>query len=173
MFRLLPSILAAVFAALLLSACYPEYDWREVSVADGRAVALFPARVRTEQRQVEWDGHSVAFTMSAATVDQAVFAVGHVVLPDPVRNDPAAARRWVETRVRGLYANFQAEPPAALPGAGDDILIETVRAGEPVRLMGRVQLIGGALVEAMAAGPADALPRERALEFVSSLKRAG
>ena len=171
--RSLSSIGIVVLTALLLAACYPEYNWREVSVAEGRAQALFPARVHTQARQFEWEGGTRAFTLSSATVGKAVYASGHMLLSADELRDPAVLRQWQERLVQSLYANYQAAVPAVLPGPGQDILIESQRAGEPVRLVGRVQVIGDALVEIVAAGPKEALPMDRAREFVASLKPAG
>ena len=172
MHRSLSKGLLAVLVALL-AACYPEYNWREVEVAEGRALALFPARVHTQERQFSWDGDSRAFSMSSATIGKAVYAVGYMLLPDAERHNPAAVQSWKARLIKGLYANYQVPLPDALPDSGQEILIETERAGESVRLVGRVQLIGDALIEVLAAGPREALPLERAREFVTSLKPAG
>ena len=170
--RALSSVLLAALASLLLAACYPEYNWRVVDVADGRAQVLFPARVQTHERQFEWEGQPRVFTMTSAEVGKSTFAAGHMLLSQAERNDSAMVQRWADRLVRGWYANYQVPEPAVLPALGQDVLIEADRDGQSIRLLGRVQVIHGALVDVIAVGPADALSLERAREFVGSLKPA-
>jgi len=155
---------SALLAAACLAACSPEYNWRELDVADGRARAAFPARVQTEQRPIVLDGKELPFSLTAARVGQAVFAVGHAPLP----TDPLQRERMRQALVASLYANMGARPPEpAKPD--DDIEIRADVNGQPTLLMARVRIYGDRLVEAVAAGPAQDLPPERASEFVRSL----
>ena len=62
--------------ALLVAACSPSYNWREVDVADGHVRAAFPDRVMTDTRDLKLDTHTLSFTLASATVGEAVFAVG-------------------------------------------------------------------------------------------------
>ncbi|ALM85043.1 hypothetical protein ASB57_20540 [Bordetella sp. N] len=158
--------LAGVLAAGL-AACSPTYDWRELDVADGAARAAFPAKVRTESRNITLDGGPLAFTLDAARVDQAVFAVGHASL-----DGLTAARRDALTRalIRSLYLNLKVEPPADLPPAGADIAVRGEAGGHPVLLLARVWVKGDLLIEAVASGPADKLPPAEAQTFVRSLR---
>ena len=82
--------------ALLVSACSPRYNWREVDVADGRVRAAFPDRVQTETRALRLDTHTLSFTLATATVGEAVFAIGSAPLP-PHRAMPRPLRRWTIT----------------------------------------------------------------------------
>ena len=72
--------LSGIVFALLLG-CTPEFNWRELSVADDRVVLAFPAKVQTEQRQLQIDDLKLVFALSAANVGPAVFAVGYAPLP--------------------------------------------------------------------------------------------
>ncbi|WP_454692082.1 hypothetical protein [Achromobacter aloeverae] len=164
---ILPAMALAGMLAALLSACSPTYDWRELEVADGAARAAFPARMRKESRDIALDGASLAYTLEAARVDQAVFAVGHASLaglPDARREALAKAL------VRALYRNLKAEPPADLPPAGSDISVRGEAGGKPVLLLARVWVRGDLLIEAVATGPADKLPPAEAETFVHSLR---
>ncbi|OWT75881.1 hypothetical protein CEY04_19055 [Achromobacter sp. HZ28] len=166
----LAALFAPFFAGILvmaLSACSPTYDWRELDVADGAARAAFPARVRTESRDITLDGSALAYTLDAARVDQAVFAVGHASLaglPDARREALAKAL------MRSLYQNLKAQPPADLPPAGTDIAVQGEAGGKPVLLLARIWVRGDLLIEVVATGPADKLPRAEAQTFVHSLR---
>ncbi|RXN84735.1 hypothetical protein C7R54_25030 [Achromobacter aloeverae] len=166
MATLLGRLGAAVLAGAL-AACSPTYDWRELDVADGAARAAFPARVRTESRTVTLDGTPLAYTLDAARVDQAVFAVGHASLADV----PDARRQALaQALMRSLYQNLKATPPADFPAPGSDIAVRGEAGGKPVLLLARVWLRGDLLIEAVATGPEDKLPRAEAETFVHSLQ---
>lgn len=154
----------ALLAAACLAACTPEYNWREMDVADGRARAAFPARVQTEQRAVTLAGRQLTFSLTSAQVGQSVFAVGHAAVPA----DPQVRQILREALVASLYDNMGAEPPARIT-PDDDISIRADVNGQPTLLMGRVRVYGDRLVEAVVAGPAQDLPPEKASEFVRSL----
>lgn len=168
--RFLSRLLAA--AALPLAACTPEYNWREIDVADGRARAAFPARVQTEQRPVPLDGRQLTFSLTTAAVGDALFAVGYVLLPEDARGDAQAERRLADALARTLYANLGSRPPEQLPEPGREIELRAGLGGEPALLLARVLVHGGAVIEAVAMGPERALPAERAREFVRSLQPA-
>ncbi len=162
--------LAMLLAALLatqLSACSPTYDWRELDVADGAARAAFPARVHTESRDITLDGTSLGYTLDAARVGEAVFAVGHA----SVAGLPEARREALaKALMRALYQNLQTQPPAEFPPAGSDISVQGEAGGKPLVLLARVWVRGDLLIEAVATGPAADLPAEQAQTFVHSLR---
>ncbi|WP_233234212.1 hypothetical protein [Bordetella sp. LUAb4] len=163
----LPLASLALVCLLLLAACSPTYDWRELDVVNGAARAAFPARVRTESRDITLEGSPLAYTLDAARVDQAVFAVGHASLAGV----PEARREVLaKALLRSLYQNLKAEPPADLPPAGTDIVVQGEAGGKPVLLLARIWVRGDLLVEAVATGPADKLPRAEAQTFVHSLR---
>lgn len=168
--RFLPGVAAAL--AIVLAACTPEYDWRELPVAEGRARAAFPARVQTEQRPVTLDGRQLPFTLTTAAVGEALFAVGHAPLPADVRGRVADEARLARALTRTLYANLGRQPPEDLPPPGKEIRVEAEIDGEPALLMARVMVQGDMLIEAVAMGPSRSLPIERAQDFVRSLRPA-
>ncbi|WP_255032079.1 hypothetical protein [Bordetella genomosp. 1] len=153
--------------ALLLAACSPSYNWRELTVADGRVRAAFPAKVRSETRELPMPGHTLAFTLSSAQVGDGVFAIGHAVLPPDLS---AQARRQLgEAAQRSLYARLGLAPPADLPAFG---AVMHLRAppGEPARwLHARVWVSDGLLVQAVAAGTVAGLPQAEAETFLKSV----
>ena len=68
--------LLVLFCLLWLGGCTPEYNWRELTVADERAMVMFPSRVKTEQRPIRVDGIELIFSLTSAAVDQSVFSDG-------------------------------------------------------------------------------------------------
>ena len=53
--------LLVLCSLLWLAGCTPEYNWRELTVADDRAVVMFPSRVQTEQRKLRVEGIDLVF----------------------------------------------------------------------------------------------------------------
>ena len=157
--------LSGLFLALLLG-CSPEFNWRELGVAEDRATLAFPAKVRTEQRQIQIDGKQLAFSLTAANVGPAVFAVGFAALPENLgETEQLTMRRALLT---SLFASSGTAPTQdALDGKVFEI--ETLVAKQPSLLMARVLVHRGMLLQVVASGPKQALPREQALEFMQSL----
>ena len=155
--------------ALLMAACSPRYNWREVDVADGYVRAAFPDRVFTETRDLPLDTHTLRFTLATATVGEAVFAVGSAPLPADIAADPVARQALGMALMHSLYANMQAPPPATWPDYGQDIEVRGKAMGKPGWLQARVWVTDTMLIEAVAAGTEESLPAERAREFLRSV----
>ncbi|MCD0505763.1 hypothetical protein [Bordetella petrii] len=156
--------------ALLLAACSPSYNWRELDVADGHVHAAFPARVQTETRDLALGGQSLRFTLDVAQVDGAMFAVGHAPLPPEIARDPAARDALGRALMESLYANLGMPAPQPLPGYGDEIEVRGKVGQKAGWLMARVWVTDTMLIDAVAAGSQQTLPRERAQEFVRAVK---
>ncbi|MBV7484552.1 hypothetical protein [Bordetella sp. BOR01] len=171
LFRLWPARLPHLLGvALLLAACTPSYNWREMEVADGHVQAAFPAKVQTQTREIALAGHSLRFTLTMAQVDGAMFAVGHAPLPPEVAGDPAARDALGHALMQSLYANLSTQPPQPLPAYGDEIEVRGQAGQQPGWLMARVWVTDTMLIDAVAAGTEQTLPRERAQEFVRAVK---
>lgn len=67
---------------LLLSACSPKYDWREVRSDNAPYVIALPTKPTTHTRDIDLKGIKVSMTMVASEVDGVTFAVGSAELPD-------------------------------------------------------------------------------------------
>ena len=74
---------AAVAAAWLLSACAPEYNWRDIRGSDGDYWVQLPAKPSTMSRRIHLEGYEVEMTMQGAKVRENAFTVARVPLPGP------------------------------------------------------------------------------------------
>lgn len=160
---------AVVTLALLVAACTPSYNWREVDVADGHVRAAFPDRVMTDTRDLKLDTHTLRFTLATANVGEAVFAVGSAPLPPDIAADPVAKRALGLALMRSLYTNMQAMPPMGWPPYGEVIEVHGKAMGKPGWLQAKVWVTDTMLIEAVAAGTQESLPAERAREFLRSV----
>ena len=89
-------------ATVVLAACSPRYDWREVHDKDGAYAVTYPAKPTQDARDVKFASGPLPMRMQAARVDAALFAVGVVTLP----SDDATLRQTVLTELQqGLLAN--------------------------------------------------------------------
>ena len=149
-----------------LSGCTPEYNWRELSVADERAVIMFPARTKVVQRKSEVEGLSLTFSLSSAAVGDAVFSVGSAALDESVTQ--AQAQALVEAFVRALSRRLGQNAPREA-ATGEPFTLETVVNGRPSLLMGRVLVHRGMLIQVVVSGPSQSLSRENASDFMRSL----
>ena len=158
--------LLVLFGLLWLVGCTPEYNWRELTVADDRAVVTFPSRVQTEQRTIRVDGIELVFSLTSAAVDQSVFSVGYAPLNPAV--DSAQTARLVHAFATALAARV-GQPLAPQALNGDVFELESVVAGQASRLLGRVLIHRGMLIQVVVSGPKKSLSKENANEFMRSL----
>lgn len=117
-----PSLfVAAVFSTLLLSACSPKYDWREVHDANASFTVLLPAKPSTFSRPVNLNGLQVNMTMTAAEAGDVMFAVGTAELPDQsqVPQALAAMKAAMLKNISGTVKSEKLSGPADAPTAID------------------------------------------------------
>jgi hypothetical protein len=129
-------------------------------------VVLFPSKVQTEQRALRVDGIDLVFSLTSAAVDQSVFSVGYAPLAAAL--DAVQTERLVKTFATALAARV-GQPLAPQALTGEVFELESVVAGQPARLMGRVLIHRGMLIQVVVSGPKKSLSAENATEFMRSL----
>jgi len=97
------------FITVALLACTPAYDWRTIQNNDDAYEVTFPAKPRSDARDIDVAGKPMHMRMQMAEAGDAVFAVGTVDLPDA---DPATQRAALDFLQRGLARNLNAAPAA-------------------------------------------------------------
>ncbi len=151
----------------VLSACYPKYNWRELAVADGLAVAAFPARADTAQREIVLNDMKLTFELTSATIDKTVFSVGYSQLP--MDSTPAQRQEAQRAMVTSLaIAMGQTVSEGAF--AGEAFVLKSPEAQTPLVMHARVVLYYDVVIRQIAAGPTDELTPEIAQEFMRSFK---
>jgi len=159
----------ALLLAMLMAGCSPDYNWRQVLIANGVVTAFFPDRPHTEQRPLQYDGHEVQFSLTSASVGDALFTVGHVALPAALGKDARAREAFAKAVVGSLYRNLGAEPPGALPPQGEVFVVEGSGPAKGVMLKAAIWLTDRALVEGMVTAKADQYPVTYADEFLRGI----
>ncbi|MEO5932147.1 MAG: hypothetical protein ABIQ08_01150 [Duganella sp.] len=127
----------ALLMTAALSACSPQYDWRDYRANDAPYAVLFPAKPASQTRTVKLGELDVSMTMTAAEVDGVVFAVGSAQLADAARA-PAALEAMKTALVNNIAATVT-KSAASASGAQTvlDIEAKGSRNGEPMLLIGR------------------------------------
>jgi hypothetical protein len=164
--RLLSALFLLVLMGLL-SACYPKYNWRELSVADGLAVAAFPSRVDTAQREIVLNDMKLTFELTSATIDKTVFSVGYSQLP--MDSTPAQRQEAQRAMVMSL-ASAMGQPLPEEAFAGEAFVLKSLEAQTPLVMHARVVLYYDVVIRQIAAGPIEELTPEIAQEFMRSFK---
>lgn len=96
------AFLIAGAAALLLGACSPVFNWREVPIGgDGELVALLPCKPDRAQREVPLNDRSVSVTMVGCEAGGATFAVALASA-----GDAAQAADWLAAWKRQSHAQW-------------------------------------------------------------------
>ena len=72
---------AVLAAAVLLSGCFNDLDWREFRSAEGRYAASMPGKVTHEKRTLATPVGTVTMHMDSATVGSTLFGVGYADYP--------------------------------------------------------------------------------------------
>ncbi|MGF6775920.1 hypothetical protein [Paraburkholderia sp. GAS334] len=97
----------ALVAGAVLAACSPTYDWRTIMNNDNGYTVDLPAKPTADERPIDIGGTPMKMSMQTAEADDAVFAVGTVMLPS---DDPQVQRAALEFLRTGLARNLGATP---------------------------------------------------------------
>jgi hypothetical protein len=161
--------LAATFAAaMLLAACSPHFDWREVHGSDAPYTVLMPAKPASHVRQVNLGGTETAMTMTAVDLDGTLFAVGTATLPDA--DSAAHALAAMRTAlVRNIGGTVTREKATAESGMST-LDFEAADSSQGRLLAGHLVARDTRVYQVVAIGTGKSLPREAIDTFLTSFK---
>lgn len=155
---------------LLLAACSPRYNWREVRSNDARFTVLLPAKPATLTRPVSLGGAPVAMTMTAAEVDGVAFAVGSAELADAASAD-AALEAMEKAMLGNIHGSVRHATSHATDG-GRSIELEAggtpARGGDALLLVARFVARDRRVYQAIVLGPERSVPRPAVDTFLDS-----
>jgi hypothetical protein len=100
---------------LLLAACAPVHDWREVRSADGTVQLLFPCRPQLHERRVALAGSMVKWSLLACERDGQTWGLASTDLGDPNRLAPVLDELTVSAGAN--LAAVSRDTPLRVPGA--------------------------------------------------------
>ncbi len=105
-----PAAVPAALLALLLAACSPSLDWRELRAEPSELQVLLPCKPDKGARRVPLAGPEVELQLLGCEAGGATFAVLQADVGDPVRAAQALLQ-WNQATL----ANLKAGPPRATP----------------------------------------------------------
>ncbi len=121
----MPRRLLLTSLVLLLLACSPALNWREVRLAGGELKALLPCKPDQADRRQSIAGREFELRMLGCEAGGALYALSVVELGDAA-HALAVQVQWQASLLGTLQASASASSPWALKGAGPSL--------EPVQL---------------------------------------
>ena len=128
-------------AALLLAACNPTLNWREVRAEPTTLSLLLPCKPDRGARTVPFAGRDTELTMLGCDAGNATFAVAHAEIADPARA-PEVVAQWKVATLAHLRGRVSGEQPQTVAGAA--------AAVPPVRTTATGQRANGKPVQSQA-----------------------
>ncbi len=159
--------------AVLLCACHPTLNWREVRGADDASYSvLLPAKPTGFTRPVDLNGTQVTMSMTAAEVDEISYAVASAVIADAVQAQQALATMQA-AMLKNIAGTLTAQRSVTIKGGGIALEIEATgqagRVPRNMRMAARFVRHGDRVYQAVVLGPADTFSAEAAETFLGSL----
>ncbi len=175
-FKLPTRLLAPAIAAALLAicACTPTFDWRDTRAENGAFVVLMPTKPTVFTKPVLLNGQQFPMTMTAAEVQQVMFAVGSLNVPDAAMAE-ATLKAMKDALLKNIGASDSKEK-TTVSTADHSITIEVSATGapdakgQPRVLFAHFVAKDTLLVQALVAGPQKAVNAELVDTFLTSLK---
>lgn len=165
-----PRLLTVPLLALMLVACDPHYNWRDYRSRDAPYSVLLPGKPATHAREVRLGELPVTMTMTAAEVDDVVFAVGSAELADAAQA-PGALLAMQTALARNIGATITSHV-TAVAGAQTTVSVEAkgMRNGEPTLLVGRFIARERRVYQVVVMGAERHVAREQVETFLASFK---
>lgn len=164
------TLLVLMLLAAMLGGCNPHYNWRDYRSTDAPYTVLFPAKPATHTRAVQLGAVTLNMTMTAAEVDDVVFAVGSAELADAAQA-PAALQAMQTALAHNIGASITAHAVAATDRQ-TTVSVEArgMRQGQPALLIGRFIARDQRIYQVIVMGAERHIVREHAETFLQSFK---
>lgn len=104
------STLLNVMGGLLLGACNPALNWRDIRVKDTELVAMLPCKPDAGARVVPLGGRNVSLHMTGCDAGGATFAVAHATV-DSASAAPAVLAQWRTATLANMGAVSSRDVP--------------------------------------------------------------
>lgn len=75
-------LISAIFLTIVVTACSPKFDWREIHDGNSSYTVLMPAKPSELSRNIQLGEQSVTMHMTATQIDGVSFAVGAAKMSD-------------------------------------------------------------------------------------------
>lgn len=151
-------------AILMLLACSPQFDWREVRGSDVPFRVLMPAKAASFSREVQLAGLKLNMQMTAADAAGVNFAVGSVRL-----DEPGKAGIVAEAMKDGMLKNVQGQITKTADSPDGVVEVQgKLPGGEAVTMAARFIIKGPRVYQVIVIGPARQLKQDIIDTYMSS-----
>ena len=97
-------------ATVLLGACAPALDWREIKLGAADAMALFPCKPASHARELVLAGQRVTLTLYACQADEVTWGLAWADVVEPSQVAPALRALLDSTRLNLGQASLESRP---------------------------------------------------------------
>lgn len=151
-------------AILMLLACSPQFDWREVRGSNAPFRVLMPAKPASFSREVQLAGLKLNMQMTAADAAGVNFAVGSVRL-----DEPGKAGIVAEAMKDGMLKNVQGQITKTADSPDGVVEVQgKLPGGEAVTMAARFIIKGSRVYQVIVIGPARQLKQDIIDTYMSS-----
>lgn len=151
-------------AILMLLACSPQFDWREVRGSNAPFRVLMPAKPASFSREVQLAGLKLNMQMTAADAAGVNFAVGSVRL-----DEPGKAGIVAEAMKDGMLKNVQGQITKTADSPVGVVEVQgKLPGGEAVTMAARFIIKGPRVYQVIVIGPARQLKQDIIDTYMSS-----
>jgi hypothetical protein len=162
---------SVVAFALLVAACYPELDWREVTSTSGGYAVLMPAQPEHAQREIVVGGVTLAMSMDSVHREGMAFGAAYADIPVGYarRTELLAAAR--DALVRNIAGRITADRDVRIDGAaGHEFVADGNVGGRPMRLAARIFVTDSRFYQVVFVGRRDRLAEADVDLFLGSFR---
>ena len=147
-----------VAGALLVSACYPTLDWREVASAKGGYSILMPAQQEHAEREIVLGGLALSMSMASVSRDGMAFGAAHADIPSGHARPAELLAAARDALVRNIDGRITSARDVTMGGATGMEFSADGRVGDrPMRLAARVFVADSRFYQVAVVGQRDRL----------------
>jgi hypothetical protein len=162
--------LPIVTLTILLTACSPKFDWREVRGTESPFTVLFPAKPATISREVTLNGVVLKMQMTAADVDGVSFAIGSAKVTDASKI-PGVLEAMQQGMLNNIHGVLEKNSGSGSDATNSDVVAYgKLGNGQPVKFVGRFLARGAWVYQIVIIGKEKTLTPEVVDTFMTSFK---
>jgi len=157
---------------IVLTACSPKYNWREVHGDKLPFTVLMPDKPSSFSRRIDLNGTTVEMTMTAAEIDGVTFAVGAAQMADAAQT-PAALQAMRSALLNNINGKQQAESVPGQQHPADntlELVADGVAGKRQLQLIARLQARDKRIYQVLIIGPRDQMTAENIAMFFTSFR---
>ena len=161
---------------LLLSACSPKFDWREVRQEENRFQVLMPGKAAHLKRDINLDGIKTTMHMTASEVEDISFLVAYVHIPtdqNDIENSKKQQAIALNAMKIGMLKNIQGEWISGINTAkpnNTEVAVGNSSSGKKIKMLARFEQRDEYLIQVIMLGNEKSFTQDAAEMFFDSYK---